>query len=152
MGVSAKFQCLQPNVLPLNHYPNLQAINNNRSQKSAFQAAEIKIGISNFELQFVYGTCDVTDCISAEGVMDSLLFSLVLFKFFSSYYTRYKMGENQRVQIHQTVCEKLTEIVHLVNTTEYCFVDGSGICTIKINTVHKSEYMQFHRFELRIMI
>ena len=39
------------------------------------------------------------------------------------------MGENQRVEIHQTECERLTEIVHLVNTTEYC--------TIKTNAVHK---------------
>ena len=43
--------------------------------------------MSDSKLQFIYATCDVTCCIHAEGVLDSLLFRLYIFQvfFFSSY-------------------------------------------------------------------
>ena len=39
---------------------------------------ENEIGAGDPELKFVYGTCDVTDCMQAEGDLDSLLCLLVL--------------------------------------------------------------------------
>ena len=42
-------------------------------------------GVSDPELYFFYETCDITDYIHVEGVVDPLLFPLDIFKFFSSY-------------------------------------------------------------------
>ena len=55
-------------------------------------------GVSDPELQFVYGTCDVTadGCFSAKGVLNSLLFLLAIFKF-ALHIKHYRIGENQRV-------------------------------------------------------
>ena len=41
--------------------------------------------MSDPEMQFVYGTCDMTGCFNAEGVLEFLLFIFGIFKFFSSY-------------------------------------------------------------------
>ena len=53
--------------------------------------------MSDPELQFVSGACDVTDFIDLEGVLDSLLFLLDIFTFVSSYQTYHRIGENQSV-------------------------------------------------------
>ena len=50
------------------------------------------------ELQFVCGTCDVTDCIHAEGILDSFLFLLDIFTLFSSYQTYYRIGEKKALR------------------------------------------------------
>ena len=34
-------------------------------------------------MQFVYGTCDVTGCFNAKGILDSLLFILGIYSSFS---------------------------------------------------------------------
>ena len=45
-----------------------------------------KNGVSDPELDYVYGkACNVNGCINEESGVDSLLSSLDLFKFFSSY-------------------------------------------------------------------
>ena len=63
--------------------PPRQAINNHRSLQRAVLAAENDLlehnGVSDSKLQFIHGTCDVTGCILAEGVLDSLLFRLDIF-------------------------------------------------------------------------
>ena len=50
-------------------------VNNHRSVNSAVVAVENDFlehnGERAPELQFVCGTCDVTDCIHAEGILDS---------------------------------------------------------------------------------
>ena len=65
--------------------PPPQAINNHRSLKDAVLAAENDFlkhnGDSHLELQFVFGTCDVTRCIHAESLVDPLLFLLDIFTF-----------------------------------------------------------------------
>ena len=49
-------------------------------------------------------------CINMEGLVDSILFSLGIFTFFSSYGTHYRIGENQRAKIHQDERERLKNI------------------------------------------
>ena len=57
-----------------------------RSLKSAGLAAENDFlehnRVSDSKLQFVHGTCDVTGCIYAEGVSDSLFFRVDIFQVF----------------------------------------------------------------------
>ena len=55
-------------------------------------------GVSDPELQFVHGTCDVTAdcCFNVKGVLNSLLFLLAIFKF-PLHIKHYRIGENQRV-------------------------------------------------------
>ena len=50
-------------------------------------------------------------CINIEGLVDSILFSLGIFKFFSSYGTYYRIGENQRAKIHQDERERLNKYI-----------------------------------------
>ena len=46
-------------------------------------------------------------CINPEGLVDSILFSLGIFKFFSSYGTYFRIEENQRAKILQDERERL---------------------------------------------
>ena len=52
--------------------------------------------MSDPELQFVYGTCDVTGCFKAKAVLNSFLFLLAIFKF-PLHIKHYRTGENQIV-------------------------------------------------------
>ena len=70
-------------------------------------------------------------CINPEGLVDSILFSLGIFKFFSSYGTYFRIGENQRAKILQDERERLKNMYSILgNTTGDCWEDGSGICII----------------------
>ena len=59
-------------------FSSRQAVNNHRSLQRAVLAAENDLlehnGVRYTKLQFIHGTCGVTGCILAEGVLDSLLF------------------------------------------------------------------------------
>ena len=74
-----------------------------RSLKSAGLAAENDFlehnRVSDSKLQFVHCTCDVTGCIYAEAVLDSLLFRLDIFSSFYLYIKHifFGIGETQRV-------------------------------------------------------
>ena len=55
-------------------------------------------GVSDPELQFVYGTCNVIadGCFNAKGVLNCLLFLLAIFKF-ALHIKHYRIVKNQRV-------------------------------------------------------
>ena len=46
--------------------------------------------MSDSKLQFIHATCDVTGCIHAEGVLDSLLFRLYIFQVFFFLHIKHK--------------------------------------------------------------
>ena len=51
-------------------------------------------------------------CINPEGLLEKqILFSLGIFKFFFSYGTYYRIGENQRAKIHQDERERLKKYI-----------------------------------------
>ena len=62
-------------------------------------------------------------------------FDLINFKFFSSYKTYVRIGENQRVWIKCDMCYIFTYIVHLGNTMGDCCEEESDICIIKTNNL-----------------